>query len=181
VPAWNEKLTPEYRKTIKADYPALRASRAHGQLALFSVQHAARAGSHAEERERISGGLERGGLPFLGAYGDLLFEKAANDTIAEFAPPQDSRARQGPTRASCCARTTWFGCKRLCVGYRLRSRPITSACKAGGRIQTPIERFTAQGIEVDGRRISAGRRSRATGFAARRGHMTECESPAAMA
>src|SRR5258707_3457715 len=25
VPAWNEKLTPAYRKTIKADYPALRA------------------------------------------------------------------------------------------------------------------------------------------------------------
>ena len=25
------------------------------------------------------------GCRFLGAYGDLLFEKAANDTIAEFA------------------------------------------------------------------------------------------------
>ena len=25
VPAWNEKLTPEYRNAIKADYPALRA------------------------------------------------------------------------------------------------------------------------------------------------------------
>ena len=25
VPAWNEKLTPEYLKAVKADYPALRA------------------------------------------------------------------------------------------------------------------------------------------------------------
>ena len=29
--------------------------------------------------------VDDGGLPFLGSYGDLLFEKAANDTIAEFA------------------------------------------------------------------------------------------------
>ena len=39
-----------------------------------------------EEREaQYEESWQRGDLPFLGAYGDLLFDKEANDTIAEFA------------------------------------------------------------------------------------------------
>ena len=39
-----------------------------------------------DERQRLyEEAWQRGGLPFLGAFGDLLFEKRANDTIADFA------------------------------------------------------------------------------------------------
>src|ERR1700716_1162923 len=85
VPAWNEKLTPEYRKTIKADYPALRAkarARPTGFYFPFNMKPALEATPTERERQ-YQEAWERGGLPFLGAYGDLLFEKAANDTIAE--------------------------------------------------------------------------------------------------
>jgi len=87
VPAWNEKLTPEYLKTAKADYPALRAkarARPTGFYFPFNTMPALEA--RAEDRDRqYEEAWTRGGLPFLGAYGDLLFEKAANDTIADFA------------------------------------------------------------------------------------------------
>src|ERR1700761_6466442 len=87
VPARNEALTAEYLTEVKADYPALRAkarARPTGFYFPFNMTPALQAS--AEEREKnYEEFWERGGLPFLGAFGDLLFEKDANDTIADFA------------------------------------------------------------------------------------------------
>ena len=87
MPARNAKLDSKEVETIKADYPALRAkarARPTGVYFLFNSDSALEA--TPEERERqFEEFWERGGLPFLGAYGDLLFEKEANDTIAAFA------------------------------------------------------------------------------------------------
>ena len=66
VPAWNEKLTPEYRNTIKADYPALRAkarARPTGFYFPFNMKPALEA--TPEERARqYEEAWQRGGLPF---------------------------------------------------------------------------------------------------------------------
>ena len=97
VPAWNESLTPEYLQAAKADYPALRAKargRPTGFYFPFNMKPALEAAP--EERERqYEEAWERGGLPFLGAFGDLLFEKAANDTIADFARRKIREHREG--------------------------------------------------------------------------------------
>ena len=171
VPAWNEKLTPEYRKTIKADYPALRAkarARPTGFYFPFNMQPALEA--TPEERERqYQEAWERGGLPFLGAYGDLLFEKAANDTIAEFARRKIRELVKDPTTAELLCPDNVFGCKRLCVDtgyfetYNLPHVKLVDVSK------TPIERFTAQGIEVDGVEYPLDAIVCATGFAAMTG------------
>ena len=171
VPAWNEKLTPEYRKTIKADYPALRAkarARPTGFYFPFNMQPALKA--TPEERERqYQEAWERGGLPFLGAYGDLLFEKAANDTIAEFARRKIRELVKDPTTAELLCPDNVFGCKRLCVDtgyfetYNLPHVKLVDVSK------TPIERFTAQGIEVDGVEYPLDAIVCATGFAAMTG------------
>src|SRR6201999_4483241 len=81
VPAWNETLTPEYLKEAKAHYPELRAkarARPTGFYFLFNAQPALEASEQERARE-YEEAWQRGGLPFLGAFGDLLFEKAAND------------------------------------------------------------------------------------------------------
>ena len=171
VPAWNEKLTPEYRKTIKADYPALRAkarARPTGFYFPFNMQPALEA--TPEERERqYQEAWERGGLPFLGAYGDLLFEKAANDTIAELARRKIRELVKDPTTAELLCPDNVFGCKRLCVDtgyfetYNLPHVKLVDVSK------TPIERFTAQGIEVDGVEYPLDAIVCATGFAAMTG------------
>ena len=171
VPAWNEKLTPEYRKTIKADYPALRAkarARPTGFYFPFNMKPALEA--TPEERERqYQEAWERGGLPFLGAYGDLLFEKAANDTIAEFARRKIRELVKDPTTAELLCPDNVFGCKRLCVDtgyfetYNLPHVKLVDVSK------TPIERFTAQGIEVDGVEYPLDAIVCATGFAAMTG------------
>jgi cyclohexanone monooxygenase len=171
VPAWNEKLTPEYRKTIKADYPALRAkarARPTGFYFPFNMKPALEA--TPEERERqYQEAWERGGLPFLGAYGDLLFEKAANDTIAEFARRKIRELVKDSTTAELLCPDNVFGCKRLCVDtgyfetYNLPHVKLVDVSK------TPIERFTAQGIEVDGVEYPLDAIVCATGFAAMTG------------
>jgi cyclohexanone monooxygenase len=171
VPAWNEKLTPEYRKTIKADYPALRAkarARPTGFYFPFNMKPALEA-TEAEREREYQDAWERGGLPFLGAFGDLLFEKAANDTIAEFARRKIRGIVKDPTTAELLCPDNVFGCKRLCVDtgyfetYNLPHVKLIDVSK------TPIERFTADGIEVNGTEYPLDAIVCATGFAAMTG------------
>jgi cyclohexanone monooxygenase len=171
VPAWNEKLTPEYRDAIKADYPALRAkarARPTGFYFPFNMQPALEA--TPEERERkYQEAWEQGGLPFLGAFGDLLFEKEANDTIAEFARNKIRAIVRDPATAELLCPDNVFGCKRLCVDtgyfetYNLPHVKLVDVSK------TPIERFTPDGIEVDGSEYKFDAIVCATGFAAMTG------------
>src|SRR5690349_9569563 len=171
VPAWNTKLTPEYRTAIKADYPALRAkarARPTGFYFPFNMKPALEA--TPEERERqYEKAWEEGGLPFLGAYGDLLFEKEANDTIADFARNKIRAIVRDPATAELLCPDNVFGCKRLCVDtgyfetYNLPHVKLVDVSK------TPIERFTAVGIEVDGIAYKFDAIVCATGFAAMTG------------
>jgi cyclohexanone monooxygenase len=171
VPAWNEKLSPDYRKAIKADYPALRAkarARPTGFYFPFNMKPALEATD--EERERqYEEFWQRGGLPFLGAYGDLLFEKAANDTIADFARRKIRSIVRDPATAELLCPDNVFGCKRLCVDsgyfetYNLPHVKLVDVSK------TPIECFTARGIAVNGTEYPLDAIVCATGFAAMTG------------
>jgi cyclohexanone monooxygenase len=171
VPAWNERLTEEYRRTIKADYPALRAkarARPTGFYFPFNMKPALEATPEERERE-YEEAWQRGGLPFLGAYGDLLFEKAANDTIAEFARAKIRGIVKDPRTAELLCPSNVFGCKRLCVDtgyfetYNLPHVKLVDVSK------TPIERFTPGGIEVNGIEYPLDAVVCATGFAAMTG------------
>ena len=171
VPAWNEKLTPEYRNAVKADYPALRAkgrARPTGFYFPFNMKPALEA-TEAERERQYEEAWSRGGLPFLGAYGDLLFEKAANDTIAEFARRKIRSLVRDPATAELLCPDNVFGCKRLCVDtgyfetYNLPHVKLVDVSK------TPIERFTAAGIEVNGVEYPLDMIVCATGFAAMTG------------
>jgi cyclohexanone monooxygenase len=171
VPAWNEKLTPEYRQKIKADYPALRAkarARPTGFYFPFNMKPALEA-TPEEREQKYEEAWERGGLPFLGAFGDLLFEKAANDTIADFARAKIRGIVKDPATAELLCPDNVFGCKRLCVDtgyfetYNLPHVKLVDVSK------TPIERFTKEGIEVDGTEYPLDVIVCATGFAAMTG------------
>jgi cyclohexanone monooxygenase len=171
VPAWNEKLSQEYRKAIKADYPALRAkarARPTGFYFPFNMQPALEA-APKEREQQYEEAWKRGGLPFLGAYGDLLFDKAANDTIADFARRKIRSIVKNPATANLLCPDNVFGCKRLCVDtgyfetYNLPHVKLVDVAK------TPIERFTAQGVEVNGTEYQLDAIVCATGFAAMTG------------
>jgi cyclohexanone monooxygenase len=171
VPAWNEALTPEYLKAAKADYPALRAkARARPTGFYFPFNMKPTLEASPEEREKLyEEAWERGGLPFLGAFGDLLFEKEANDTIADFARKKIKGIVKDPATAELLCPENVFGCKRLCVDtgyfetYNLPHVRLVDVSKK------PIERFTAGGIVVDGKEYPVDAIVSATGFAAMTG------------
>jgi cyclohexanone monooxygenase len=171
VPAWNEKLTPEYLQAAKANYPALRAkarARPTGFYFPFNSKPALEASPEERNRQYEDAWL-RGGLPFLGAYGDLLFEKAANDTIADFARAKIRSIVKDPVTAELLCPDNVFGCKRLCVDTGYFETYNMPHVKLVNVAKTPIERFTAEGIEVDGVAYPLDAVVCATGFAAMTG------------
>ena len=171
VPAFNEKLTPEYLQAAKADYPALRAKargRPTGFYFPFNMKLALEASPEQRERQ-YEEAWARGGLPFLGSFGDLLFEKAANDTIADFARRKIRALVNDTATAELLCPENVLGCKRLCVDtgyfqtYNLPHVKLVDVSK------TPIERFTADGVEVDSVEYKLDAVVSATGFAAMTG------------
>ena len=171
VPAWNGPMDPEYAKTIKADYSAFRAkmrARPTGFYFPFNAQSAL--GASEEDRTRqYEEFWSRGGLPFLGAYGDLLFEKEANDTIAEFAREKIRAVVKDPEVAELLCPDNIFGCKRLCVDTGYFETYNLPHVKLVDISQRPIERFTEHGVVANGVEHAVDVVVCATGFAAMTG------------
>jgi cation diffusion facilitator CzcD-associated flavoprotein CzcO len=123
-----------------------------------------------DERARLyEDAWERGGLPFLGAFGDLLFEKAANDTIADFARDKIRGIVNDPATAELLCPDNVFGCKRLCVDTGYYATYNLPHVKLVDVSEKPIERITAGGIMVDGAEYPVDAIVSATGFAAMTG------------
>ena len=171
VPAWNGPLDPEHVRAVKADYPGLRA-KARSRPTGFHFPYNTRPALDSTPQERRRQYEEfwgRGGLPFLGAFGDLLFDKAANDTAAEFAREKIRAVVEDPATAEVLCPDNVFGCKRLCVDtgyyqtYNLDHVTLVDVS------QRPVERFTAGGVVAHGAEHPADTAIFATGFAAMTG------------
>jgi cation diffusion facilitator CzcD-associated flavoprotein CzcO len=86
VPARNGLLTEEFQKEVRADYDAIRdhaRSTINGHPFHISETSALRV-SEEERRKIYEKAWEVGGLRFRAVFSDLLRNKAANDTAAEF-------------------------------------------------------------------------------------------------
>ena len=171
VPAWNEAMDPDYERTVKADYPAMRANaraRPTGIFFPFNLESALEATQ--EEREaQYEEFWQRGGLPFLGAFGDLLFEKDANETAAEFARRKIRDVVDDPGVADLLCPDNVFGCKRLCVDtgyYQVYNQPHVKLIDIS---KDPIERLTRKGVMTAGVEYEVDVIVLATGFAAMTG------------
>ena len=171
VPAWNEKMDPEYERDIKADCPAFRAkarARPTGFYFPFNTESALNA-TPAEREHQYEAAWARGGLPFLGSYGDLLFETDANDTIADFARAKIRSVVDDPATADLLCPDNVFGCKRLCVDtnyYQTYNQPHVTLVDVS---ENPIERFTPTGVVTNGVNYKVDAAVFATGFAAMTG------------
>jgi len=171
VPAWNEKLDPDYVREVKAHYAELRAkARARPTGFYFPFNMASALDATPDERERqYEECWDRGGLPFLGAYGDLLFDEEANDTIAEFARAKIRAVVDDPETAALLSPHNVFGCKRLCVDtdyYATYNLPHVQLVDVS---EQPIERITRNAVVTGGVEYPVDAIVCATGFAAMTG------------
>src|SRR5580704_6106661 len=86
VPARNAPLTPEFRDYIKQNSGEIRAvTRETINGMAFRIEERLAVETPPEEREKIyEAAWERGGLQFRAAFQDMMIDKAANDTAADF-------------------------------------------------------------------------------------------------
>jgi cyclohexanone monooxygenase len=173
VPAGNRKLTYDEIREVKDDYAAFRAFNSLMPTAIGSKQpipEVSALGASPEEREQIyEARWEEGGLPFLGAFIDLLFSPEANDTAAEFVRGKIREIVQDPEVAELLSPRTVIGCKRLCVdtGYfETFNRPNVELVDVS---TTPISEITPHGLRVGDREFELDAIVYATGFDAMTG------------
>jgi cation diffusion facilitator CzcD-associated flavoprotein CzcO len=86
VPARNAPLTPEFQQYIKLHSGEIRAATRETLNGMaFKIEQRLAVETPPAEREKIyEAAWERGGLQFRAAFQDMMINKAANDTAADF-------------------------------------------------------------------------------------------------
>ena len=171
IPARNAPLDPATERAVKADYPAFRAlskTRRNGLQCATSEIHAFDVSD--EERERTyQGKWDRGGLCYTGSFMDILLDKRANDTAAEFVRERIRRVVKDPATAELLCPQTVLGCKRLCIDtgyYETFNRDNVTLVDVRN---APIEEIAPQGLTAGGRAYAFDTLIYATGFDAMTG------------
>ena len=179
VPARNAPLDPEYEAGIKADYAAFRARNRKMQNAFGSMM--ARNDSPAlaatpEERERaFAERWARGGLVFLGAYGDLMLDERANGFAADFVRARIAETVRDPGTARKLMPRQIIGCKRLCIDtgyYETYNRPNVRLVDVS---EAPIDEITPKGVRAGGQEHELDSLVFATGFDAMTGSLLKID------
>ena len=161
VPANNGPLDPAVAARVKAEYADFRQrnrERAFGAFAdVEGVQDSALEVSPEERERTYQEWWDRGGLIFMTAFRDLLFEQASNDTAAEFVRRKIREKVRDPETARHLEPDQVLGCKRLCAdsGYfetfnephvdlvDLREDPIEGLTEKGIRTRSAERAFDA--------------------------------------
>ena len=86
VPARNAPLTPEFKQYVKKHAEDIRATTHETLNGMgFKIEDRKAVETSVEEREKIyEAAWERGGLQFRATFQDMMIDKAANDTAADF-------------------------------------------------------------------------------------------------
>ena len=152
VPAHNAELDPAEEAEIKADYAGLRAGNRQAVVGFGSRnpgnEESALTADPEEREARFEAAWQRGGLQFLGAYGDLLIEPDANELAAEFVRNKIRQTVKDPAVAELLTPHTVIGCKRLCVDtgyYETFNQPNVTLVDVS---ETPISALTPTGLRV---------------------------------
>ena len=173
VPAYNAPLDDEEKRAIKADYAGFRARNSLMPTAIGSrlpVPEVSALAVAPDERERVyEQRWEQGGLPFLGAFIDLLFDRNANETAAEFVRAKIREIVKDPDVAERLSPKTVIGCKRLCVDTGYFETFNRANVELVDVSESPIEEITPHGLRVGDREFEFDCIVFATGFDAMTG------------
>ena len=178
VPAKNGVLDPAYARDYKNRYKKLRrqaGESAFGFQEQFSEDLAM--DTPPEARERAYETLwERGGLPYIGAFADLVFVQEANDTAADFVRTKIREIVQDPeTAAALTAQDYPIGTKRMCVDIDYYATFNRDNVNLVNLRQSPIETVTANGIRTSAAEYEFDDLVFATGFDAMTGALARVD------
>jgi len=166
-------LPLEVQQSIKAEYQQFRKTNNQMPFAFGSKynfrEDAATEATQEELRTEYEQRWRTGGLPFLGAFGDLLFDMGANDTAGDFIRNKIHETVQDTAVAETLSPRQVVGCKRLCADtnyYETYNRPNVTLVDISG---DPIECITPDGVRAKGENFEFDCIVFATGFDAMTG------------
>ncbi len=177
IPARNAALDPAYVEEIKARYSSYRRENwARGFGADFrDNDQSALEVTDDERRAEYEDRWARGGLAFLAAYNDLVFDDQANGTARDFFEEKISARVEDPELARKLVPEFPIGCKRLCVDtdyYEIYNEEHVTLVDLK---EQPIQEVTASGIRTSGGEYEADILVLATGFDAMTGAVTRID------
>jgi cyclohexanone monooxygenase len=177
VPARNAPLEPEYKRRIKAEYATLRqrAKQMFAGIDLRLNDASAVQVSNEARRHEYEARWEHGGVSFMGAFNDLLFNEESNATAAAFVRDKIREIVRDPAIAEALTPRYVIGCKRLCVDtgyYDTFNRANVTLVDVG---KAPIEAITPRGVSVNGKEYALDCLVLATGFDAMTGALSRID------
>ncbi len=171
VPAQNYRLDDAFQRKVKADYGHLR-ERAKQNATGIAMRYGEKSALEATPKERqfeYEDRWRRGGVQFMGAYRDLLFDDQANETAAAFVRGKIREIVHDPSVAALLSPRNVIGCKRLCVDtgyYATFNRDNVTLVDVSS---APIETITENGLRAHGKEFDVDTIVFATGFDAMTG------------
>ncbi len=177
IPARNGPQDPAIRQRIKADYRNFRKSNRQKPFGM-NIRHNEVSALEVTKEERQQEYEDRwhaGGLPFLGAFNDLLFSTQANNSAADFFREKIRATVKDPEIAEKLLPDSILGCKRLCVDtgyYETFNRPNVTLVDIK---DSPIEQITQTGLKIKDREYALDALVFATGFDAMTGTLLKID------
>mgnify|MGYP001576446210 CR=1 FL=1 len=180
VPAVNAPIDPELVRQIKADYAGFRKRNNETMVAAyarFAIGDKSALEVSPEERNRIyEEAWKVGGIMFLYAsFTDVLIDKAANDTAAEFIRGKIRSIVKDPATAKLLSPDTVAGCKRLCADTGYYETYNRDNVKLVDVKSAPIEALTPTGLRTANAEFEFDAIVFATGFDAMTGSLNRID------
>lgn len=172
LPSQNGPMTEEYARSWKDNYAALREEQRHTAKGNIRELNNESALEVTEDRraEMYQKRWDIGGAAFLSSFNDLLVNREANETAAEFVRNQIRSIVKDPETAELLAAKDYpIGTKRICIDsgyYETFNRDNVELVDIS---EKPIERMTADGLTANGRAFEFDSIIFATGFDAMTG------------
>ena len=150
VPARNTAIDAAQVTAVKGDYQGFRArQRKLGAACHLPPNKQSALAIEAGEREQIyENWWTLGGLSFLGAFGDLIFDQRANDTAADFIRNKIKATVHDPAVAAKLIPEHSLGCKRACSDsdyYETFNRDNVTLVDLR---EAPVQGFTTTGLRT---------------------------------
>ncbi|HYT38639.1 MAG TPA: NAD(P)/FAD-dependent oxidoreductase [Acidimicrobiia bacterium] len=167
VPAHNHPLDPEYQRDIKARYPQLRQENRASFTGIHILPNdkAAAACTDEERRRALEDRWAYGGVGLLLAFPDTMFDRSANEIVADFVRSQIRSTVADPAVADALSpRGYSIGSKRLCVDTGYYATFNRDNVRLVDVRATPIEEFTDAGIRTAAEAFTFDSIVFATGF-----------------
>ncbi|MEZ5598314.1 MAG: NAD(P)/FAD-dependent oxidoreductase [Pseudomonadales bacterium] len=177
IPARNALLDPVEVKAVKARYPTYRAeNRETAFHADFGYNELNALDVSAEVRDaEYERRWAMGGLPFLAAFADLMFDERANKTAADFIRRKIREIVSDPATAELLSPKGLVGCKRLCVDTDYYATFNLAHVSLVDVNADPIQAITSRGIRTETREFEVDAIVFATGFDAMTGAITKVD------